>query len=72
MELGDNSAQRFFQRVIKDLVQKHGLKENKAIKFAIKSSFFEMLKEDPDYVFHYHPTYWADIVASESEVLQYT
>ncbi|PEA36177.1 hypothetical protein CON45_26025 [Priestia megaterium] len=73
MELEDNPSNRYLEHVIEMLMEKYpSLSRGEATKHVVKSSFFETLKEDKEFVFHYHPTYWVDIVSSESRILIYT
>ncbi|MGR6342603.1 hypothetical protein ACU5CE_33230 [Priestia megaterium] len=49
----------FISYVKDDLIEFFEITEEEADRMIEKSVFMELLKEDPDYVYHYDAEYWA-------------
>ncbi|KQY87092.1 hypothetical protein ASD24_26825 [Paenibacillus sp. Root52] len=56
---------RLKEMVLESISQRGGYKHDKAEELVEGSTFIEMLKEDPDFIGHYPPEYWADYILEE-------
>ena len=53
----------FTQYVKEALIEEENMSMDEANKAVVDSFFSRMLKEDPEYVTHYDPEYWASRIA---------
>lgn len=67
----DNELDKEFISYIKeDLILHFDVSEEEADKMINKSVFMKLLKEDPDYVYHYEAEYWANYIFS-TQMIEY-
>ncbi|MBS3887572.1 MAG: hypothetical protein KGZ56_11015 [Dethiobacter sp.] len=62
-------ADNFKRIVAESLVKKYSFDMNAARLVVEKSTFAQMLKEEPRYAYHYDVEYWAEKVKGESKYL---
>jgi len=56
--------------VVDSITTSYDLQEYEATKIIKGSSFYEMLKEDPEFIGHYPPKYWADYIIEENGMIK--
>lgn len=60
---------KFVQRVLKELIEKFGYEETHAYDLIAQSYFIEVIADEPNYVLHYSPLYWAKEIYEDEHSL---
>ncbi|MED3865425.1 hypothetical protein P4572_19150 [Priestia megaterium] len=58
----EDQDKEFISYIKDDLMEFFDISEEEADKMISKSVFMELLKDDPDYVYHYEAEYWAHYI----------
>jgi hypothetical protein len=58
----EDQDKEFISYVKDDLIEFFDISDEEAETMISKSVFMELLKEDPDYVYHYDAEYWAHYI----------
>jgi len=58
----DDQDKEFISYIKDDLMEFFDISDEEADKMISKSVFMELLKNDPDYVYHYEAEYWAHYI----------
>ncbi|MNC04397.1 hypothetical protein D3C75_518340 [compost metagenome] len=62
---------KFKKIVLDSMMSKYDIKQDAAKKIIDRSTFAEMIWEDPEFIGHYSAEYWADQIFEESSLIQY-
>lgn len=65
----DYIEKRLTEMVLESISSSYHLTEKDAKVLVDKSSFLEILKDDPDFIGHYPPEYWADYIIEERDLI---
>lgn len=56
----ENMTNKFIDKVKGELLDIYGISESKAFDLIMKSTFYDLINEDLEYVVYYSPDYWAE------------
>lgn len=60
---------RLKEMVLNSIAFSYHIKGDAAILLIDNSSFIEILKEDPEFIGHYPPEYWANYIIEERDLI---